>query len=615
MSDNIDLSVTNFYNIINRFIDDKVPKLYFNKSSYPPWFNKQLICLLKRKDKAHNYKVYRKDRMQRGGGVLIYISQKITSKLIATDEHIEQLWINIVVSKCSINIGVIYRPPSTNLNHFMDVLETSLSHLAPSNDKLICTGDFNINYLDMNNSATHKLIDIFESFNLHQIIDKPTRINQSTSTSILIDLIVVPKDCTVLKADVISLHGISDHDLVSCNILLKTSKSVPTCSIMRSFRTFELESFMCDLRSFPLDDTFTLKKIDDKVSYLNLSLSLLYDQHAPFCKVRQNQDKVASPWLTDNIKLMISSRDKALQKYKCSPSPIKFNYYKQLRNHVTRSIRIEKKAYLEFRLRNTSNMWKELGRLNIYNTNKLANLPDNLRNVQLINKYFIESALPPTVDNQNLIMFYNTNKLVAEDIFFNFKPVDESFVQDITYSLKSNAMSIDEINLKMLLLACPYIVIYLKHICNCSLTGNYFPRMWKHSKITPIPKISSPSEFAHLRPISILPTASKIMEKIMEHQLRIYLHNNSILPNFQSGFRADHSCATALLSVTDDIIREIDKGNLTLLVLLDYSKAFDTINHNVLLSILRYIDLSTSARNLFKRHIFFYQSAESSQYV
>lgn len=98
--------------------------------------------------------------------------------------------------------------------------------------------------------------------------------------------------------------------------------------------------------------------------------------------------------------------------------------------------------------------------------------------------------------------------------------------------------------------------------------------------MVPIPKISSPQEFKDLRPVSILPVLSKILEKIINKQLRKHLLQNNLIPEIQSSFRPGHSCTSALLTVTDDLLLGVDER----LILLNFSKAFDTIRHDIFLS-------------------------------
>lgn len=209
-----------------------------------------------------------------------------------------------------------------------------------------------------------------------------------------------------------------------------------------------------------------------------------------------------------------------------------------------------------------------------------------------VNSYFIDSVPDVEVDD-DILSFYKTN-IICKNKFY-FKPVSIKLVSEIITSIKSNATGLDGINAHMLKLCCPCITPFVTHIINSCIIENVFPACWKNALIFPIPKISNPTECKDLRPISILPTLSKVLEKVMHKQLYEFLITNNLIPYSQSGFRPIHSCTTALLQVTDDLLRAYDGGHDSALILLDFSKAFDTLNHNLLLHILTYLGASHEA--------------------
>ena len=114
-----------------------------------------------------------------------------------------------------------------------------------------------------------------------------------------------------------------------------------------------------------------------------------------------------------------------------------------------------------------------------------------------------------------------------------------------------------------------------------------FPDCWKSSLIVPLPKCSSPSSLSDFRPISILSPLSKAFERLVKVQNTGFVSANGLLSEFQSGFRCAHSTQTAVLKITNDIRSNIDRKMATLLILLDFSKAFDTVDHNLLCHKLR----------------------------
>ena len=154
----------------------------------------------------------------------------------------------------------------------------------------------------------------------------------------------------------------------------------------------------------------------------------------------------------------------------------------------------------------------------------------------------------------------------------------------------------------MILYLIPILTGHITFIINKCLVNGECPEIWKEATITPIPKITNPKNPNDFRPISILPTLSKVLEKVVHLQLNQYLNENKILPITQSGFRPQHSTTTALLKVTDDIFCACDKGKKPVLVLLDYTKGFDTIDHTMMEPKLKYFGMGNAALKFFNSY-------------
>jgi hypothetical protein len=119
---------------------------------------------------------------------------------------------------------------------------------------------------------------------------------------------------------------------------------------------------------------------------------------------------------------------------------------------------------------------------------------------------------------------------------------------------------------------------HLKYIINSCIKASYFPEAWKIARISPIPKVNQPKIEQDYRPISILPALSKVFERLVSHQVNAYIKDLALFNDSITGFRKGHSTVTTLLGIRDDIVRAMRRGEVTLMVLADYSKAFDTIN-------------------------------------
>ncbi len=161
----------------------------------------------------------------------------------------------------------------------------------------------------------------------------------------------------------------------------------------------------------------------------------------------------------------------------------------------------------------------------------------------------------------------------------------------------------------------------LLNIINSSLSLGHVPKPFKLAVIKPLIKKPQldPSELANYRPISNLPFMSKILEKVVSAQLCSFLQKNDLCEEFQSGFRPRHSTETALVKITNDLLLASDQGCISLLVLLDLSAAFDTIDHDILVDRLQnYTGIQGQALRWFRsylsdRYHFVYLNGESSQ--
>ena len=149
---------------------------------------------------------------------------------------------------------------------------------------------------------------------------------------------------------------------------------------------------------------------------------------------------------------------------------------------------------------------------------------------------------------------------------------------------RSGACGPDGICIRILLLCFDSIGPVLLHMINTCLTSCDFPDSWKHSLVHPIFKSGDPSIVSNYRPISIVPVMSKIVQRLVQRQLSAYMSDNHLLSPSQHGFRTRHSTETALLSVTNRIFSNMDRGHVSLLCLLDLTKCFDVIPHDQLLT-------------------------------
>lgn len=543
------------------------------------------------------YRVLRLDR-GRGGGVCIYYKNSFAvTEFGIINELIQQIWIVFKINRTKLAISVVYKPPRQNYKLFCDELERVCTQLSFICDYFLCLGDLNINLLEPGEPDCRYLNSLFDVLGCKQLITEATR---SADRESLLDLIFISDTNIVLNSG-IDPFKFADHETIFCNLTIKTYNQ-PTKKLIRSFKNFNIDSFQNDIRLIPWQNIIYLNNIDDKINFLNSNILAVLNKHAPLKSYKLAKKRV--PWLTDNTRSMMKLRDKAYQKFKRTKNPGHWEYYKSLRNLTTRTIQNEKRAYLQHIFSNSTpkDTWKELKALNVL-SNKNCDIPVHLQHPNEINNFFLENIPGDDMNNAvaDTVNHYSLGEINFDTL--DFVPVCTEVVIKFINEIKSNSTGWDGLNINIIKYCCPIILPYVVHIINYCIIHSIFPNSWKRGLVLPLPKNNNPTEYKDLRPISILPVLSKLLEKIINMQLRKHLDKYSIISEVQSGFRPGYSCTTVLMRVTDELLLATDQGKVSVLALLDFSKAFDTINHEILLAILHHIGLTSNAVTLIRSYL------------
>ncbi len=187
----------------------------------------------------------------------------------------------------------------------------------------------------------------------------------------------------------------------------------------------------------------------------------------------------------------------------------------------------------------------------------------------------------------------------AQTPIFSFCPLTEAEVSKLLHSSHPTTCPLDPIPSHLLQAISPALLPALTHIINTSLLTGIFPTAFKQARVTPLLKKTTlnTSLLENYRPVSFLPFIAKTLELVVFNQVSLFLSQNNKLDAKQSGFRSGHSTETALLSVTEALRIAKADSKSSVLILLDLSAAFDTVNHQILLSTLSSLEFHFAGLN------------------
>lgn len=526
-----------------------------------------------------------------GVGLLFRDTLKIIDRTVGVKfKSFEFLDVSCVDTK-NVRIIVVYRPPPSHNNSlstslFFEEFTCFLEQIIGSPDNLLLAGDFNFHVDDMDNSEAKQFITLLDTFNLKQFVNEPTHKHGHT-----LDLVITRSDENIIKDVYVSHMVISDHFPTCFKMYVEKPQPRKKVLSSRNLKGINMEAFKNDILDSNLfDENTDLEAII--CQYENI-LSSTLDLHAPI-KQRTIVIRPKAPWHTDEIVEQKKLRRRLERKWRSTRSFTDRTTYTDQCSVINKLIYSSKQKYYMDLIKEHSKdrkmLFRTIGKLLQSNTETLyPTRSDDLTLANDFADFFSEKIVKIKSDIARkrcdfIDRFPDTG--VCSSIFHTFKPVT---CEDVMHLIKKSPLKsciIDPIPAPVLKDCLDILLPTITKIINLSLDSGSVPDKFKVAMLTPIikkPKANH-EEFSNFRPVSNLPFISKLIEKAVATQLNNYITVNNLHESNQSAYKIHHSTETALLKIQNDILMSIDQNQSVILIFLDMSAAFDTVNHVTLLT-------------------------------
>ena len=523
-----------------------------------------------------------------GGLAVIYRQHYQCTKMSTTPSTntFEKICLRFDAAGRSVILLSVYRPGSQRpTSEFYQDLASILETLVVQSCPVVVGGDFNIHVDDPADPDAIKLAELLSSFGVTQHVTSAT--HQAGHT---LDLVIAGPDVTVHDVKVGPPGSISDHSVVTCHIPVQLHVAPRPLRLVRSWRHVDRQQFADAIRNSPLAVPPQSATAEELFNTYHRVLRDLADRFAPVHRVR-SYHRPLTPWFDAEC---------TRQRRRCR---VLERRYRRTQSSSDRSAWVTALRDKHAMLKSKQRMYW-LGRIAAAEGNS-SKLWRSLSGVLHRDKHTSDPTTNTRLSADDLLNFFNDKvetvrantggATVTEDLppasstLDSLTSYSEEEVRRIIMQSPVKSCDLDPIPTFLLRDVIDVLLPFLTAMCNTSLRDGHLPISQRHAIVTPL--IKKPSldraEMKNYRPVSNVSFMSKVIERMVATQLTGYLQQNDLLPEMQSAYRRGHSTETALLCVISDILRAADAGHVTLLGLLDLSAAFDTVDHDILLSRLR----------------------------
>lgn len=540
------------------------------------------------------------------GGVCIFVKNYINYKQLQLLHNFNE---EIVFEICGIHLPdlnliilVSYRSPLGDFSDYLVRLENALSYVSSLNTEIILLGDFNVNLLT-GNADCLCLVDLLQTFNLQQKIHQPTRVYQNSESCI--------DNCFSDVLDNLLTASVSDPMLSDHYALYITKKYIRANNEYVSQRPITetgLINFTLDIYNFNWNMVFQQNTAADMCRTFFKDFNDIFNINFPQKNFKRNTRCTNPNWYSEDLKQMkhelkildiIHKSTKTLESYELFKK-----YQKEYNTHLSIARRNSDINFIKNSSNKSRATWKIINKNLNRSTNKLGftNISPDEFNVFFVTiPEIISNSIPSTINNAS---HYLKKMQKQQHKSFYLEPTCETEMFSAIMNLNnSTTEDVYGISARILKQVAPFISDQLSRLFNRCLYEHTFPNELKISKVVPLHKKGNEDDPGSYRPISIIPIISKVFEDILKNRLVRYFDGMSLFCDQQYGYLKNKSTIQAICDIIDNVIQGFDDWNKTSATLLDLSKAFDCVCHELLMDKLQYYGIRGDSLKLFQSYL------------
>ena len=538
------------------------------------------------------YDLFRNDRKShRGGGCLIYVKNNLHATLIedlSFDYDAETLWCKLDAGAYELIICTCYRMPSSSEDED-DKLHECIKVACDRYKNIIITGDFN--HPSIKWEELHSRIEGLNFMNLTLECYLTQHVKEATRGQNILDLVLSYPEQLVEEVEIAEPLGTSDHCAVEFKVPVALSEENWKVEY-HDYRNANYKGMRGFLRNINWSQELNNLNCEEMWSIIKSKYNLAVGEYVP--KRIRSKSKKQPPWWNKKINSLRRKRTKWWKQYQTSKLHDDYIQYKNAMDQTRKEIRNAKRKHenkIACNIKTDPKLYYRYARSKMQVKEGIGPLRDE-NNVEttdieemstILNNYFATVFTEEDVTNVPTPTIFNVNNEEVDDI-----DLSPEAVYDKLKSLDpEKAPGNDNINPAILRNAAKELAVPLSIIFKESLSSGEVPEDWRLANVTPIYKKGSKKDACNYRPISLTSQVCKVMEKMVKDNIVEHLNKYNLIKDSQHGFTQGKSCLTNLLTFLEHVTSYIDQGRPVDVLYLDFSKAFDKVPHQRLISKLR----------------------------